>query len=158
MQASAKVTTPNAYVTGLAGSKRIVVWDTSLSAHQSPSPEVLWMVGHECGHYVLGHVWKGTLLTLAGLPPGVAGLLAKFLALRPLADQGLWWVALPAVIAAVVGLAVYLRWVALVLRPEEGPRAPEDVDTTATVVAVVTGLVLLAATLAPVVLLGAGTT
>ena len=91
-------------------------------------------------------------------PPGVAGLLAKFLALRPLADQGLWWVALPAVIAAVVGLAVYLRWVALVLRPEEGPRAPEDVDTTATVVAVVTGLVLLAATLAPVVLLGAGTT
>ncbi len=69
MKASAKVTTPNAYVTGLAGSKRIVVWDTALSPHQPPSPEVLWMVGHECGHYVLGHVLEGTLLMLAGLLP-----------------------------------------------------------------------------------------
>jgi Zn-dependent protease with chaperone function len=69
MKASAKVTTPNAYVTGLAGSKRIVVWDTSLPPGQSPTPEVLWMVGHECGHYVLRHVLKGTLLTLAGLLP-----------------------------------------------------------------------------------------
>ncbi len=69
MKASAKVTTPNAYVTGLANSKRIVVWDTSLAPGQSPSPEVLWMVGHECGHYVLRHVLKGTLLTLAGLLP-----------------------------------------------------------------------------------------
>ena len=69
MKASAKVTTPNAYVTGLANSKRIVVWDTSLTPGQPPSPEVLWMVGHECGHYVLRHVLKGTLLTLAGLLP-----------------------------------------------------------------------------------------
>jgi Zn-dependent protease with chaperone function len=68
MKASAKVTTPNAYVTGLGASKRIVVWDTSLTANQ-PTPEVLWMVGHECGHYVLGHVLEGTLLTLAGLLP-----------------------------------------------------------------------------------------
>ena len=69
MKASAKVTTPNAYVTGLANSKRIVVWDTSLQANQPPTPEVLWMVGHECGHYVLNHVLTGTLLTLAGLLP-----------------------------------------------------------------------------------------
>lgn len=69
MKASAKVTTPNAYVTGLAGSKRIVVWDTSLPPGKSPTPEVLWMVGHECGHYALGHVLKGTLLTLAGSLP-----------------------------------------------------------------------------------------
>jgi STE24 endopeptidase len=69
MKASAKLTTPNAYVTGLAGSKRIVVWDTSLTPGQSPSPEVLWMVGHECGHYALGHVLKGTLLALAGSLP-----------------------------------------------------------------------------------------
>jgi STE24 endopeptidase len=77
MKASAKVTTPNAYVTGLGPTKRIVVWDTSLKAghpgnfHKGAdaSPEVLWMVGHECGHYVLGHVLDGTLLTLAGLLP-----------------------------------------------------------------------------------------
>jgi STE24 endopeptidase len=69
MKASAKVTTPNAYVTGFAGSKRIVVWDTSVTPGQPPSPEVLWMVGHECGHFVLGHVLKGTLLSLAGTLP-----------------------------------------------------------------------------------------
>jgi STE24 endopeptidase len=69
MKASAKVTTPNAYVTGFAASKRIVVWDTALPAGKTPSPEVLWMVGHECGHYALRHVLKGTLLALAGLLP-----------------------------------------------------------------------------------------
>jgi STE24 endopeptidase len=69
MQASAKVTTPNAYVTGLLGSHRVVVWDTSLTPGQPPSPGVLWMVAHECGHYVLGHILIGTLLNLAGLLP-----------------------------------------------------------------------------------------
>lgn len=94
------------------------------------------------------------LLTLAGLPPGVAGLLAKILALRPLADQGMWWVALPAVAAAVIGLAVYLRWVALILAPTRAPRTPEPVDRGATVVAVVVGVLLLVSTLVPTILLG----
>ncbi|QBF46993.1 proton-conducting transporter membrane subunit [Janibacter limosus] len=98
------------------------------------------------------------LLTFAGLPPGVAGLLAKFLVLRPLAAQGLWWVALPAVVAVVIGLAAYLRWVALLLLPAPDERTPEPVDPTATRVALVAGLVLLAATVVPVLLLGAGTT
>ncbi|NYF97727.1 proton-conducting transporter membrane subunit [Janibacter cremeus] len=97
------------------------------------------------------------LLTLAGLPPGVAGLLAKFVALRPLADAGLWWIALPAVVAAALGFVVYLRWLALVLLPEDVPREPETVTRTGTVVAVVAGLVLLTATVLPVLLLGAGT-
>lgn len=97
------------------------------------------------------------LLTLAGLPPGVAGLLAKFVALRPLVDAGLWWIALPAVLAAAIGFAVYLRWLALVLRPEDAPREPEAVTRKGTTVAVVAGLVLLAATVLPVLLLGAGT-
>ncbi|WP_338750367.1 proton-conducting transporter membrane subunit [Janibacter alittae] len=97
------------------------------------------------------------LLTLAGLPPGVAGLLAKFVALRPLADAGLWWIALPAVLAAAIGFAVYLRWLALVLAPERVPREPEAVTRTRTTVAVVAGVVLLTATVLPVLLLGAGT-
>jgi STE24 endopeptidase len=67
MRASAKVTTPNAYVTGLVGSKRVVVWDTSLTGDHV-TPGVLWMVGHECGHYALNHVLTGTLLSLAALP------------------------------------------------------------------------------------------
>ena len=97
------------------------------------------------------------LLTLAGLPPGVAGLLAKIVALRPLAADGLWWIALPAVAAAALGFAAYLRWVALVLQPAEDERGPEEVSRAATLVALAAGLLLLVATALPVILLGAGT-
>ena len=97
------------------------------------------------------------LLTLAGLPPGIAGLLAKFVALRPLADAGLWWIALPAVAAAALGFAVYLRWVALIVQPSEEPREPEPVTRSGTVLIAVATLVLLTATVLPVLLLGAGT-
>lgn len=76
MKASTKLTTPNAYVTGVGDSKRIVVWDTSLNPKEGVSPGVLWMVGHECGHYVLNHVRDGTLMGLASLP------LVLFLAFR----------------------------------------------------------------------------
>lgn len=97
------------------------------------------------------------LLTLAGLPPGVAGLLAKILALRPLAADGLWWIALPAVAAAALGFAVYLRWVALLLLPSADARSPEAASRPATGVVLTAGLVLVLATLLPVILLGAGT-
>lgn len=50
----------NAYVTGLFGSKRIVLWDTLLNA--LPPREVKAVVAHELGHYVLGHVRWGVLL------------------------------------------------------------------------------------------------
>lgn len=93
------------------------------------------------------------LLTFAGLPPGVAGLLAKVAALRPLAADGLWWVALPAVVAAVVALAVYLRWVALLLAPEREEREGEPQRLPA-VVATCGGAVLVAGTVAPALLLG----
>jgi STE24 endopeptidase len=56
MKASDKVTTVNAYVTGLGASKRIVVWDTSIQ--KGTTDEILFIFGHEMGHYVLGHrVW-----------------------------------------------------------------------------------------------------
>ena len=57
MRASEKVTTINAYVTGFGGSKRVVVWDTSL--RKATPDEVLFIFGHESGHYVLGHVTEG---------------------------------------------------------------------------------------------------
>lgn len=54
MKASAKVTGLNAYVTGFGPSKRVVVWDTSI---QKAAPdEILFIFGHEMGHYVLGHI------------------------------------------------------------------------------------------------------
>ncbi len=55
--ASKRSTGMNAYVTGIGGSKRIVVWDTTLS--KVPPDEILAIYAHEQGHYVLGHIWKG---------------------------------------------------------------------------------------------------
>jgi STE24 endopeptidase len=46
----------NAYVTGAFGTKRIVLWDTIIA--RLTTPELLFVMGHEMGHYVLGHVWK----------------------------------------------------------------------------------------------------
>jgi STE24 endopeptidase len=43
----------NAYVTGFGGTKRIVLWDTIL-ARLTPR-EILFVVGHEMGHFVLHH-------------------------------------------------------------------------------------------------------
>ncbi|MGC2637395.1 MAG: M48 family metallopeptidase [Acidobacteriaceae bacterium] len=60
MDASRKVTTPNAYVTGIGSSKRIVVWDTTIQ-EESPN-EILFTYGHEQGHYVLHHIPKGLAL------------------------------------------------------------------------------------------------
>ena len=65
MDASAKVTGPNAYVTGYGASKRIVVWDTTL--HELPQDEILATYGHEQGHYVLQHIPKGLLFSAAVL-------------------------------------------------------------------------------------------
>ncbi|MFN2244648.1 MAG: M48 family metallopeptidase, partial [Anaerolineae bacterium] len=45
----------NAYVGGLLGTQRIVLWDTLL-ARLAPE-QVLVVMGHEMGHFVLGHIW-----------------------------------------------------------------------------------------------------
>jgi Zn-dependent protease with chaperone function len=57
MKASEKTTELNAYVTGFGSSKRVVVWDTTMS-HMT-TPQTLFVFGHEMGHYVLGHLMKG---------------------------------------------------------------------------------------------------
>lgn len=63
MNASAKVTGPNAYVTGFGPSKRIVVWDTAI--HEMTPDQILAIYGHEQGHYVLHHIQKGMLFSAA---------------------------------------------------------------------------------------------
>jgi Zn-dependent protease with chaperone function len=65
MDASKKVTTLNAYVTGFGPSKRIVIWDTTIK--NASTPETLFVVGHEMGHYVLHHIVIGIIATAAGL-------------------------------------------------------------------------------------------
>ena len=68
MKASEKTNAIDAYVTGLGASKRVVIWDTTIQ--QATTNETLFIVGHELGHYVLGHVWKGFLFFAALLLVG----------------------------------------------------------------------------------------
>lgn len=49
----------NAYVTGIGATKRIVIWDTAIK--NLSEKELLFVVGHEMGHYVLHHLWWGIL-------------------------------------------------------------------------------------------------
>jgi Zn-dependent protease with chaperone function len=60
MDASRKVTTINAYVTGIGASKRVVVWDTAIQ--KLSQEETLFVFGHEMGHYVLNHIYKGLVV------------------------------------------------------------------------------------------------
>ncbi len=46
----------NAYVTGFGSTKRIVLWDNTIA--RLTEPELLFVMGHEMGHYVLGHIWR----------------------------------------------------------------------------------------------------
>jgi len=46
----------NAYVNGFGATKRIVLWDTAIA--KLDERELLFVMGHEMGHYVLGHVWQ----------------------------------------------------------------------------------------------------
>ena len=55
--------TLNAYVAGLWQTKRIVLWDTIIA--RMDDRELLFVMGHEMGHYVLGHVWQ--LVALSSL-------------------------------------------------------------------------------------------
>jgi NADH-quinone oxidoreductase subunit N len=50
------------------------------------------------------------LTSLAGLPPGIIGLVGKVVALRPVVAEGWVWLAVIAAVNAVIGVAVYLRW------------------------------------------------
>ena len=59
----------NAYVTGFGATKRIVLWDTIV--RRLDERELLFVMGHEMGHYVLHHIWMSigalSLLVFASL-------------------------------------------------------------------------------------------
>ena len=65
MKASEKSNGINAYVTGLGSSKRFVMWDTTTD--RMPDDEILFIFGHESGHYVLHHIAKMLTLSTVGI-------------------------------------------------------------------------------------------
>jgi Zn-dependent protease with chaperone function len=60
---SKQTKTMNAYVNGIGPTNRIVMWDTLLA--KMTDEEVLGVMAHEMGHYVLKHMWKGLAFYLA---------------------------------------------------------------------------------------------
>lgn len=74
---SAQTTKFNAYVNGFGVSQRIVLWDTTLEG--MAEDEILFVTGHEIGHYALRHIWRGIAMTSAAsllLLWAVAGIAA----------------------------------------------------------------------------------
>ena len=63
MNAGEKTIALNAYVTGIGQSKRIVIWDTTID--KLKTPQIVFTVGHETGHYVLNHLPKGIAVEAA---------------------------------------------------------------------------------------------
>ncbi len=83
VEKSVDTNTVNAYVTGFLDTKRIVLWDTILK--KLDGREILLVMGHEMGHYVLGHVPQliavASLLILLGLwvvHRAAGGLIARY--------------------------------------------------------------------------------
>ena len=77
---SAKI---NAYVTGLFGTKRIVLYDTMINSFTLD--EIKFVMAHEMGHYVMHHIWYGVAMTLAFLALAlwitsrtIAGVIRRF--------------------------------------------------------------------------------
>jgi NADH-quinone oxidoreductase subunit N len=66
-------------------------------------------------HPVLASALALALLSLAGLPPGILGVVAKVVALRPVVSSELWLLAVVAAFNAVLGVAVYVRWLGTVV-------------------------------------------
>jgi len=64
MKASEKSNGLNAYVTGIGATKRFVLWDTATD--RLPEDEILFIFGHESGHYVLNHIPKELAGSAAG--------------------------------------------------------------------------------------------
>ena len=52
----------NAYVTGLFGTKRIVLYDTIIKNFNDD--EIMFVMGHEMGHYIMNHIWLGLALAI----------------------------------------------------------------------------------------------
>jgi Zn-dependent protease with chaperone function len=62
VDASKQTTKINAYVTGLFGTKRIVLYDTLIK--NFTTDEIRFVMAHEMGHYVMNHIWRGLAIAI----------------------------------------------------------------------------------------------
>ncbi len=75
-------------------------------------------------HPLTGISLAFALLCLAGLPPGVVGLVAKVVVFQSAVDGGLGWLAVVMAVNVAIGLVYYLRVIAVLLRPAEDEQVP----------------------------------
>jgi len=64
MDASRQSKAVNAYVIGFGPTQRIVLFDTLLKDFSRE--EIEYVLSHEMGHYVLGHIYQGILFSILG--------------------------------------------------------------------------------------------
>ncbi|MDE3202259.1 MAG: M48 family metallopeptidase [Acidobacteriota bacterium] len=87
MKASEKTNGLNAYVSGIGATKRIVVWDTT--AGRVPDDVVMFVFGHESGHYVLHHIPK--MLAISSITLFFAYWICAWAAERLIRRNGACW-------------------------------------------------------------------
>src|SRR5262249_17181134 len=108
---SAQTVKYNAYVNGFGASQRIVLWDTTIKGMRED--EILFVMGHEMGHYRLSHIGKG--IAAYSLLSFLAFFLTQRLSAGALRRYGARWrigdladlAALP-LLAAVLGLLAFV--------------------------------------------------
>ena len=105
-------------------------------------------------HPFLGGALVLSLLTFAGLPPAIAGLAAKIVALQPITTGHLWVLAVLAAANAMLGVAVYLRWIRIMLGASQVPDEPDRVHPVHTLVVSLSVLALLVCSVLPQTALG----
>ena len=114
MKASEKTNQINAYVTGIGASKRVVVWDTTIQ--KTFTDEALFILGHELGHYVLGHVAIAFLFFAVSL---LLALYVMFRALHWSLDRwgSEWKIRGPEDLAAIAVLLLWLQILSFISSP-----------------------------------------
>lgn len=123
---SRKTTKANAYLTGIANTRRIVLTDTLLGRRAAPAEpgqpepepvvyshaEIASVLAHELGHHHFGHIWKGILLGTVGTLGGFAladGVLRRTGAIPGYAGKG--------DVATLPALSLFLSLVSLAAAP-----------------------------------------
>jgi NADH-quinone oxidoreductase subunit N len=96
----------------------------ALVARTQPHPRIADFAGLAWRAPWLGFALAFFLACLAGLPPGIIGLLIKVQVIAVPVATGAWWLAAVMAVATVIGLAYYLPWAAVLFRR---PGAETDV-------------------------------